>query len=137
MGRKSKYSKEQKISIVKRYLNGDGSLKSLAKEANTATEVVRRWVKKYQSSGENAFDISSKTNSSYTKEFKEQIVSDYLNGGGSYVDMMIKYNIPGESTVLKWVNDYNSHKENEVVYSTTSSNNIFNYFICLLDRGGS
>ncbi len=32
MGRKSKYSKEIKLSIVKRYLAGEGSIVSLARE---------------------------------------------------------------------------------------------------------
>lgn len=110
MGRKSQYSKELKLYIVKRYLNGEGSIKGLAKEINTGKTVVHRWIKKYQASGESAFDPPD-TNVSYTKEFKKQIVLAYLNGDGSYLDLAIKYNIPGESTIIKWVNDYNSHIE--------------------------
>lgn len=110
MGRKSKYSKELKLSIVKRYLNGEGTAYTLAKEVGTTNAIILRWVKKYQAFGESAFNISN-SNASYTKEFKEQVVLDYLNGEGSYTDLMIKYNIPANSTIEKWVNDYNSHIE--------------------------
>ena len=110
MGRKSKYSKELKLSIVKRYLNGEGSTASLAREVNSDESVVWGWVKKYQAFGENTFNTSYK-NASYTKDFKEQVVLDYLNGGRSYNDLAIKYHIPSRETLRKWVNDYNSHIE--------------------------
>ena len=110
MGRKSKYSKEIKLSIVKRYLAGEGSIVSLAREINSDESVVWGWVKKYQSFGENTFNRSYK-NASYTKDIKEQVVLDYLNGGGSYNDLAIKYHIPSRETLRKWVNDYNSHIE--------------------------
>lgn len=110
MGRKSKYSKEVKLSIVKRYLNSEGSIESLAREINCGCSVLFRWIKKYQAFGVNAFDTSCK-NASYTKDFKERIVLDYLNGGGSYDDLATKYHILSSSTIIKWVKDYNSHIE--------------------------
>ena len=110
MGRKIKYSKETKISLVKRYLNGDCSTYALADEIGTNHSVISRWIKKYQALGEKGFD-SSNTNKSYTKDFKEQVVLDYLNGGGSYNDLMVRYNISANYTIEKWVKDYNSHIE--------------------------
>ena len=79
MGRVPKYSNEIKLIIVKRYLNGEGSYESLAKEINAHGTTVEAWVKKYKSYGESAFDLQ-KNNNSYTKEFKELVVLDYLNG---------------------------------------------------------
>ena len=110
MGRKSQYSKELKLSIVKRYLAGEGSTASLAREINSVDSVVLRWTKKYQAFGESAFDIHD-TNASYTKEFKQQVVLAYLNKEGTFDDLAIKYNISSNTTILKWVNDYNSHIE--------------------------
>ena len=104
------YSKELKLSIVKRYLDGEGSTIILAKEINTASRVVGNWVKRYKALGEKAFDTST-TNASYTKSFKEQVVQDYLNGGGSYDDLAIKYHIPSSSTIIKWLKLYNGHIE--------------------------
>ena len=110
MGRKSKYSKELKLSIVKRYFAGEGSTVSLSREIGTYDTVVNEWIKLYQAFGENAFD-ESKSNASYTKEFKEIVVLAYLNGEGSYRDLAIKYHISSSSPIKKWVKDYNSHIE--------------------------
>lgn len=110
MSRKVKYSKELKLSVVQKYLNGEGSSPSLAKEIGTTNTIILRWVNKYKSFGENAFNVSY-SNAAYTKEFKKQIVLDYLNGEGSYTDLMVKYNIPANSTIEKWVKDYNSYIE--------------------------
>ena len=110
MGRKSKYSKELKIEICKRYLNGEESTYSLADEIGTNNMVVYRWVKKYNAFGESAFD-DLKSNNAYTKTFKQMVVDAYLNGEGSLDDLAIKYNISSNSTIIKWIKDYNSHIE--------------------------
>ena len=110
MGRKSKYSKELKLGIVKRYINGEGSTYTLAREINSVDSVVLRWIKKYQVLGESAFDIHD-TNASYTGEFKQQVVLAYLNKEGTFDDLAIKYNISSNTTIQKWVQDYNSHIE--------------------------
>ena len=110
MGRKSQYSKELKLSIVKRYLDCKESALILANELNSNPNVIRKWVKKYQVLGESAFDVSG-SNTAYTKEFKQKVVLAYLNGEGSYLDLSIKYNVPSSETVRNWVKDYNSHIE--------------------------
>ena len=92
MRRKSKRSKKLRLSIVKRYLDGEESTVSLAKEINTNKWCSGQLDKKYQTFGESAFDTSA-TNTSYTKNFKEQILLDYLNGGGSYNDLATKYHV--------------------------------------------
>lgn len=96
--------------MVKRYLNGEGSLYTLAKELYCDHSVLRRWVKMYEAFGEGAFDTST-TNASYTKEFKEKVVLDYLNEGGSYINLAIKYGLSSPSSIKRWVKDYNSHIE--------------------------
>ncbi|WP_317621648.1 helix-turn-helix domain-containing protein [Beduini massiliensis] len=99
-----------KLSIVKRYLGGEGSTISLAKEINTKKTVVSNWIKKYLAFGESASNPSI-TNAAYTKGFKEQVVLDYLNGGESYEDLAIKYHISSASPIKNWVKLYNSHRE--------------------------
>ena len=96
--------------MVKRYLSGEGSLYTLAKEMYCDHSVLRRWVKMYEAFGESAFDTST-TNASYTKEFKEKVVLDYLNEGGSYINLAIKYGLSSPSSIKRWVKDYNSHIE--------------------------
>ena len=110
MGRKNKYSKEVKLNIVKRYLNGEKSFRALADELHTSSSLIQRWVRMYKEYGEAAFD-TNQYNNIYTKQFKHKVVLAYLNGDGSYADLMVKYNISSDSTIIKWVNDYNSHIE--------------------------
>ena len=110
MGRKGKYTKEFKISIVQKYLNGEGSSITLGKEYGINGNMLLRWIRKYKTHGEKAFDYTE-TNAAYTKEFKTKVVLEYLNAESSATELMIKYNIPADSTILKWVKDYNSHIE--------------------------
>ena len=110
MGKKNKYSKEVKLNIVKRYLNGEKSFRALADELHTSSSLIQRWVRMYKEYGEAAFD-TNQSNNIYTKQFKHKVVLAYLNGDGSYADLMVKYNISSDSTIIKWVNDYNSHIE--------------------------
>ena len=96
MGRKNKYLKELKLSIVKRYLEGEGSTISLAKEINTSGNIVGNWVK-------NIMHL--------VKVHLIFLIQMHLNGGGSYDDLAIKYCIPSSSPIKNWVKLYNSHIE--------------------------
>ena len=111
MGRKSKYSKEFKIDVCKRYLNGEGSSDSLGKEYGFDGSYIRDWVKKYRVLGDDSFEHNNHANHQYTKEFKEKVVVEYLSGEKSYRALAIKYKISSHSVIIKWVRDYNSHME--------------------------
>lgn len=110
MGRKSKFSKEQKIEICKRYLDGSESISILAEEINAGKTTIERWIKIFKAYGESAFG-EKPANESYTKEFKCKVVEEYLAGESSLIDIALKYNIPSDSTVLAWVKLYNDHIE--------------------------
>ena len=112
MGRKSKFSKEQKIEICKRYLDGSESISILAEEINAGKTTIERWIKIFKAYGDSAFD-EKPANESYTKEFKCKVVEEYLAGESSLIDIALKYNIPSDSTVLAWVKLYNDHIELE------------------------
>lgn len=112
MGRKSKYSKELKIEICKKYIDGNGSTISLAKEIGTTDSVICRWIRKFKAFGESAFEARP-SNNSYTKEFKLRVINDYLGGEYSINDLAIEYGIPSSSTVRNWIKLYNSHIEPE------------------------
>ena len=111
MGRKSKFSKEQKIEICKRYLDGSESISILAEEINAGKTTIERWIKIFKAYGESAFD-EKPANESCTKEFKCKVVEEYLAGESSLIDIALKYNIPSDSTVLAWVKLYNDHIDN-------------------------
>ena len=113
MGRKAKYSKEQKVQACEDYLNGRKSASQIAAELNMGRhgdDTVLKWVKSYRANGHTIFD-NKNTNNKYSKEFKEMVVQEYLQGLGSSCDLAAKYGIPDHSTVLNWINRYNSHRE--------------------------
>ena len=111
MGRKAKYSKEQKIQASIDYLTGSKSAKTISLELNMGKRGklhVYKWAKRYQIHGESAFD-QGKSNRQYSKEFKEKLVQEYLEGKGSITDLLVKYNLPSDSILRSWIKKYNSH----------------------------
>lgn len=108
MGRKIKYSKELKLEIVKRYLKGESAeyLGNEYKLEYKRDNPIRHWARRYAVLGDKAFESSSK-NKSYSKEFKQQVINDYLNGVDSYDGLTNTYNISSSSIVKKWVKKYN------------------------------
>ncbi len=68
----------------------------------------------YQKYGADIFDDKTR-NQSYTKEFKEKVVKEYLDGKGSIDDLKTKYKILSNSTLRKWILKYN----NGIIYSSS------------------
>ena len=108
MGRKAKYSKELKLEIVKRYLKGEtiSYLANLYRLPNNHGMPIMKWVHKYEALGEKTFDESF-NNKSYSKEFKLQVIKDYLNGVDSLEGLANKYDISSVEIVRRWVLKYN------------------------------
>jgi transposase len=110
LGRKAKYSKEDKLKAVKEYNDGIKSYGQLGNELGCNWNTVRKWVMSYNTLGQYAFDDKPK-NKSYSRELKLLAINDYLSGEGSLIDISKKYKILSESTLKNWVMKYNSHKE--------------------------
>lgn len=109
MGRKAKYSRELKLEIIKRYIQGE-SASILANEyglTNSMSSEIVRWAHRYEELGESAFDESS-TNKSYSKFLKEKVIQEYIRGNVSTYDLANKYNISTHGIVLRWVKKYNN-----------------------------
>lgn len=108
MGRKTKYSKELKLEIVKRYLKGESNI-LLCNEYKIPYghgKTIIRWANKYVVLGESAFD-ESRINKSYSKELKKRVIKEYLDGKDSLDNIVNKYNISSTSIVINWVKKYN------------------------------
>lgn len=107
---KRNHSKEFKLKVLKEHEEG-ASFYSLEKKYGITLGSVKRWNSAFKAHGE---DVLARQNSNlcrYTAEFKKEVVVDYLSGGGSGQSVAVKYGIHAESTVLKWVDQYNSHVE--------------------------
>ena len=115
MSRKAKYTKEVKLKSSKDYLSGEVSATNIARSlgmGKNGGDIVRDWARQYEMNGDKIFDDKPK-NKSYSKEFKEKVVKEYLDGKGSSRYLAAKFGIPSESSVLSWVKKYNSHIELE------------------------
>lgn len=111
----TKYSKEFKLKTVLDYLDGKISSKNVVDPSGEYIinkTIVCRWISKYRAFGEIGLEKVVRNNR-YSKEFKQQVVNDYLSSGYSYHDLMIKYNIPSNSTIENWVLRYTKGKELE------------------------
>ena len=107
---KKKYSKEFKLARIKDHLDKGISFYKLEKEHAIELGSIRRWYEAYKVQGESALEPHD-TNVQYTAEFKQQVVKEYLAGKGSYVDLAVRYGIHANTTICKWVKQYNSHEE--------------------------
>ncbi|WP_246011974.1 transposase, partial [Lactobacillus xujianguonis] len=115
MPRKSKYSFKQKKWAVEQYLNGYVSAVEIATQLDMPIKSgyiqISSWAHQYQSNHE-AFLSNAKHNAHYSKEFKEKVVQEYLNGNTSLSSLANKYGIRSHETVRRWVSKYNSHIDN-------------------------
>lgn len=129
MGKKSQYSIETKIKACKNYEKGKGSFQSIAEELGVNWTTLREWYFKYREHGVNAFD-TTKRNNSYTKEFKLEVIEEYITNKGFYMDLAAKYNIDKRvvrSWLKKWYNDIEikDYMPKEDVYTMKSRKTTF------------
>lgn len=109
MGRKSRHTAEEKIRAIKEYLEGNSSMSSIAKQLGINKESFRQWVAKYESMGTEAFFMEQ--NKHYSKAEKEQAITSYLAGEGSFMDICKKYKIHSTAQLKMWVKKYNGHEK--------------------------
>ena len=109
MGRKTKYTVEQKVKACEEYLSGKKSAAKIASElemGKRGKNKIREWSRLFQANGASIFQNEGH-NRKYTKELKEQIVNEYLNNKGSTRDLAAKYGIPKPTTISTWIKKYN------------------------------
>lgn len=113
MGRKAKYTIEQKIAVCEAYLSGKSSAKELARSLGLGKGgdfSIREWSRMYKEYGCEVF-YPKEHNQSYTEEFKKTVIKEYLEGAGSLSDLQVKYRIPKYETIRQWVIKYTKGEE--------------------------
>ena len=113
MGKKAKYSYEQKVQACEDYLSGRKSASQIAQALSmpkNGYDKILKWAKKNEKLGPEIF-LPKKHNRKYSKEFKCQIVQEYLDGEGSYEELANKYDIPQRETIRQWVIKYTEGEE--------------------------
>lgn len=111
MSRKSKYSIEQRVQACEDDCNGTRSLEEICITLGTPRKkTVREWLRKYEKYGIFAFHEKS-YNKSYTKEFKIQVVEEYISNQGSLEELIVKYDISSTAQLRNWILVYNANRE--------------------------
>lgn len=113
MGRKAKYSYEQKIQACEDYLGGRKSASQIAMELDMGKHndsLIFQWAHLYEAKGPEVF-LPKKHNQKYSKEFKCQVVQEYLDGEGSEEMLAIKYGVASRRTVHQWIVKYTEGEE--------------------------
>lgn len=99
---KIKFDLETKIKACKEYEKGNKSFVEIGEEINAGDTTVSYWYAKYKEKGPDS--LKAKTSKgSFSKEFKMNIIEEYLTGNYTYQQLGHKYDI-SHSTVSKWVN---------------------------------
>jgi transposase len=109
MSRKSNYSHEEKLRTCEDYFSGRRSASQIATDfgLKELTGGIKTWFQLYKTQGFDALLPKSK-NSSYSSEIKIKAVKEYIDGNGSLREISARYGISGESTLYRWVLQYNS-----------------------------
>ena len=76
---KSPYTPEWKITIIKKYLSGEGSYERLADAYGIGSKTLKDWVHRYKEQGAVGF-YRAEGNAHYSKEFKTMCVEAVIKG---------------------------------------------------------
>lgn len=110
MAKRKQISPEEKVKAVKEYLDGKGTVASVAKKYGVTYKPFQRWIRNYQSMGEAAFSREGNRRS-YSLELRQKVTAEYLAGGITIEALAKKHKILSEGTVQYWIMKYNRSKE--------------------------
>lgn len=103
-------SLEDKIKVIKALEDGSHTISELEFIYKIHNLSIYDWVYKYEKYGVEGLKESS-TWRKYSKELKLAAVRDYLSGEYSLREVSRKYELSSTSTLRRWINKYNSHRE--------------------------
>ena len=103
MSGKKIYTLELKLQVVQCYLEGNLSIRDVAKEFRVDPGDVRKWKDAYLHHGVSGLCT---THGTYTGDFKVTVVEYMHNTGASTRQAAAHFNIPSRTTVSKWERIY-------------------------------
>lgn len=95
----ARFTAEEKIQAVKRYINGTEGHKTIAKDIGVSHGVFFHWIQQYQHHREQAFE---KRYTTYTVEDKLEVLQYMIENGTSVRETAAIFNIPTHSSLLMW-----------------------------------
>ena len=109
-------TREQKLEMVKKHLEGGISFRELAEEYHLETDKIKYFVSLYQVHGEQIFTNQEEL-AIYTREAKLEAIHRYLNGDESYRKIGIELGLSDANILRDWVTLY--REKGEAAIKTT------------------
>lgn len=106
---RSKFSKEEKITLVNKFLEQPIGMRTFAAINGISYSTFRDWIRNYQSMGISCFNRNG--NQHYSEQFKTNVVQEYLSGKGSQQELCKKYKIKSTVQLRNWISKYNNHEK--------------------------
>lgn len=101
-----KYSFEFKKMVVLEYQNGHIGCRELARKHNISShKILTRWIENYRTFGEDGLK-RSRQRTTYSFEFKLNVVELYLSSELSYQELALKVGLTNYSLIARWLTDY-------------------------------
>lgn len=110
MSRRGKISGAERIVAIEKYIRGEDSLNHIATQLGVSYKAIKQWLQTYQSLGPDGLVPTSK-NIAYSSELKAAAVKDYLDDGGSLMELCRKYGIKSTRQLRDWIMKYNGHEK--------------------------
>ena len=109
-GKNRIYSEETKLTAVKEYLSGSGSVQEICKKYKIRSErQLWNWIQVYNSGRDFKHKMSGgsrmKTSRKTTPEERVQIAKECIENGNNYGEIAIKYQVSYQN-VYSWVKKY-------------------------------
>lgn len=95
----AKFTAEERIQIVLRYVYGSESIKAIAQEAKVSLNIVSGWIRLYEQQGIEAFQ---KKYTSYSLQFKMDVLNYMNETGTSSYDAAAIFNISSPRLIRNW-----------------------------------
>ena len=105
MGRKSKFTLEERVSMCKDYLKIGLSHKDILIKYGVSNRVFYQYINRFRIHGIEELKKVGPRNRPYTKEFKTKVINENFEGS-SIDELSAKYLLP-DTIVINWFNQYN------------------------------
>ena len=107
MGRRSKFSVQQKLIIIKK--TQTESIERLAQEYCVNAHTIRRWKRMYKYQGMRGLE-SAHHNKVYSVEFKRKLVVEFEHSTDTLEKFALKHGLKSDWQLSQWIIQYNESK---------------------------